>query len=155
MVRHLPFGPFVNASERLALERLRSKLTGADGLWLLLTNLDHAARPGARADEIGLVAIGPPGVLVMEVKHWDAEAPLPAAAWWDEDTVVSFAEARYKVLGRLGAGGVGQTFKVVELGAEHEECFGTCDVKVVDNATDGQAASRPLPGPVHAAGAGA
>jgi hypothetical protein len=39
---------------------------------VLLTNLSHAQHTGRRADEIDIVAIGPPGVCAMEVKHWDA-----------------------------------------------------------------------------------
>lgn len=72
MVRHIPCGPFANKSEWLALERLRNKLQPAQGLWVLLSNLDHSRHAGARSDEIDCVAIGPSGVTVIEVKHWDA-----------------------------------------------------------------------------------
>ena len=71
-VRHLPCGDFVNASEQLAVERIRSKLEGAGGYWILLSNLNHSQHPGLRSDEIDLVVIGPNGVHVVEVKHWDA-----------------------------------------------------------------------------------
>jgi hypothetical protein len=71
-VRHLPCGDFVNASEQLALERLRARLEGAGGNWILLTNLNHAPHPNLRSDEIDLVVIGSNGVHVIEVKHWDA-----------------------------------------------------------------------------------
>ncbi|HYN77356.1 MAG TPA: nuclease-related domain-containing protein, partial [Lamprocystis sp. (in: g-proteobacteria)] len=72
MVRHIPCGTFVNESERAACEKLRAKLQGADGDWIILSNLSHAQHTGARADEIDLVVIGPPGVCTVEVKHWDA-----------------------------------------------------------------------------------
>src|SRR5258706_4711719 len=72
-VRHLPCGDFVNASERLAVERIRAKLESAGGYWILLSNLNHSQHPGLRSDEIDLVAIGPNGVHVIEVNHWGAD----------------------------------------------------------------------------------
>ena len=73
MVRHIPCGSFVNESERLAVERLSSKLREDSGTWILLSNLNHARTPDTRSDEIDIVVIGGPGVFVLEVKHWDAE----------------------------------------------------------------------------------
>ena len=70
-VRFLPCGEFVNESERIAVERLRSKLQGAETSWILLSNLNHSPHPTSRSDEIDLVAIGPAGVYVIEIKHWD------------------------------------------------------------------------------------
>ncbi len=68
-------GPAVNESERLALARVQASLIGAagDGLWRLLTNLRFSANQERQADEIDMVAIGPPGVRVIEVKHWSAD----------------------------------------------------------------------------------
>ena len=73
MVRHIPCGTFVNESERLACARLSAKLQTAPGDWIILSNLNHAQHPSVRSDEIDAVVIGPPGVFVLEVKHWDAE----------------------------------------------------------------------------------
>jgi len=73
MVRHIPCGMFVNESERLAVSRLTTKLRDSERTWILLSNLNHARHPNARSDEIDIVAIGGPGVFVIEVKHWDAE----------------------------------------------------------------------------------
>ena len=70
-VRILPCGEFVNESERIAVERLCSKLQGAETPWILLSNLNHSPHPTSRSDEIDLVAIGVPGVCVIEIKHWD------------------------------------------------------------------------------------
>jgi serine/threonine protein kinase len=70
-VRHLPCGDYVNTSEQLAVERVRAKLEGAGGYWILLSNLNHSQHPGLRSDEVDLVVIGPNGVHVVEVKHWD------------------------------------------------------------------------------------
>ena len=65
-------GPFANASERKALEHLKQRLVSVagDGEWVLLTNLPFSANHREQSAEIDIVAIGPPGVRVIEVKHW-------------------------------------------------------------------------------------
>ncbi len=70
----IPCGPAVNKSELMAVERLKSGLIGqpGDGEWLLLTNLTFSATHRLQSDEIDIVAIGPSGVRVIEVKHWTA-----------------------------------------------------------------------------------
>ena len=71
-VVHVPCGPAVNESERKALERIKSRLRSEPGSdeWLLLTNLAFSATHLRQSDEIDIVAIGPPGVQIVEVKHW-------------------------------------------------------------------------------------
>ena len=68
----VPCGPAVNESERKAIEQLKSRLISAqaDGEWLLLTNLPFSATDRRQSDEIDILAIGPPGVRVVEVKGW-------------------------------------------------------------------------------------
>ena len=65
-------GPFANVSERKALEHLNQRLISipGDGEWVLLSNLSFSANHRKQAAEIDIVAIGPPGVRVIEVKHW-------------------------------------------------------------------------------------
>ena len=65
-------GPFANESEQQAINSLKTRLIAQHGAgeWLLLTNLAFAAGDHRQADEIDIVAIGPPGVQVIEVKHW-------------------------------------------------------------------------------------
>ena len=67
-------GPFANESERTAFEHLRSRiessLGASDDQWMLLTNLTWSVTHQFQADEIDMIAIGPPGVRVIEVKHW-------------------------------------------------------------------------------------
>ena len=65
-------GPPVNESERKALERIKARLIAEPGndLWLLLSNLAFSTTHLRQSDEIDIVAIGPPGVQVVEVKHW-------------------------------------------------------------------------------------
>ncbi len=67
-------GPAVNESERKAIAQLKTRLISAqpDGDWLLLTNLPFSATHRRQSDEIDILAIGPPGVRVIEVKHWSA-----------------------------------------------------------------------------------
>ena len=67
-------GPAVNESERKAFEHITTRLksTPGDGKWLLLTNLAFSATHRLQSDEIDIVAIGPPGVRVIEIKHWTA-----------------------------------------------------------------------------------
>ena len=74
-VRSFPCGPFANDSERKAFEHVRGRLysTLGDGDWVLLTNLAFSVTHRMQADEIDLVVIGPPGVRVVEVKHWAPE----------------------------------------------------------------------------------
>lgn len=69
----IPCSPAVTRSERRAIARLRSGLAGYGdgGEWVLLTNLIFSVSPQLQSDEIDIVVIGPPGVRVIEVKHWN------------------------------------------------------------------------------------
>jgi serine/threonine protein kinase len=62
----------VNASEQLAIEKLKNKLQGLRGPWVLISNLNHSSSAVRLSDEIDLVAIGPTGIFVIEIKHWDS-----------------------------------------------------------------------------------
>ena len=46
--------------------------TPSAGEWLLLANLLFSSTHRRQSDEIDIVAIGPPGIRVIEVKHWTA-----------------------------------------------------------------------------------
>ena len=71
-VTHFSCGPAVNESERKAFERLKSGLISIPGNdeWVLLTNVTFSTTHRFQSDEIDIVAIGPSGVRVIEVKHW-------------------------------------------------------------------------------------
>ncbi len=73
-IKHIPCGPFVNESERAAVELLKSKLAGipSDQVWILLSNLKFSANGIGKSDDIDIVLLAPNGVHVIEVKHWDA-----------------------------------------------------------------------------------
>ena len=65
-------GPAANESELTAFAQLRARLISipGDDEWVLLTNLAFSVTHQLQSDEIDIVAIGPPGVRVIEVKHW-------------------------------------------------------------------------------------
>lgn len=87
-VEVIPCGPFANESEKRAVNALKTRLISSDGVgtWLLLTNLAFSSSPNRQSDEIDIVAIGPPGVRVIEVKHW-------TAAWVKNNTELVEHEA--------------------------------------------------------------
>jgi serine/threonine protein kinase len=68
-------GPAANESELLAFKHLQTRLESVpgEGEWILLTNLAFSVTHHLQSDEIDIVAIGPPGIRVIEVKHWTAE----------------------------------------------------------------------------------
>ena len=75
----VPCGPAVTESERRALEKVKAGLISlpGDDYWCLLTNLMFSVTHQLQSAEIDMVAIGPPGVRVVEVKHWsDAHADM-------------------------------------------------------------------------------
>ena len=73
-VKVITCGAAVNESERKAIAQLKTRLISArpDGEWLLLTNLPFSANNRRQSDEIDILAIGPPGVRLIEIKHWSA-----------------------------------------------------------------------------------
>lgn len=68
-------GPAANNSESMAYAHLQSRLRSqpGDGEWVLLTNVMFSVTHQLQSDEIDLIAIGPPGVRVIEIKHWTAQ----------------------------------------------------------------------------------
>ena len=84
----IPCGPAVNDSERRAIDKLRGRLISIPGdeEWRLLTNLRFSPNPRRQSDEIDIIAIGPPGVRVIEVKHW-------AASWMKRNEEIVEHEA--------------------------------------------------------------
>jgi hypothetical protein len=68
-------GPAANESELKAFEHLRSRLQSiqSNDEWVILTNLALSVTHQLQSDEIDIIVIGPPGVQVIEVKHWTAQ----------------------------------------------------------------------------------
>lgn len=101
---------------------------------------------GARAELTQLIAALeavplPPSSGMADADESATVTP-PLVAYWDEDTEVPFLDSTYKVLTRLGRGGIGQAFKVVEIDPEKNEKFGTYVAKAVSHQADGQATIR-------------
>ena len=73
-VTHITCGPAANESELKALAHLNQKLRSIPGNdeWILLTNLAFSVTHQHQSDEIDIIAIGPPGIRVIDVKHWTA-----------------------------------------------------------------------------------
>jgi serine/threonine protein kinase len=63
--------------------------------------------------------------------------PAPPARFWTEDQVIRFRERDYRILARLGSGGVGTAFKVVEIDRFTKEDLGTYVAKVAHDGTTG------------------
>ncbi len=74
-VSHIACGPTVNESEEKAISLLRENLSTipSDEEWILLSNLTFSINHQLQSDEIDIVVIGPPGVKVLEVKHWNSQ----------------------------------------------------------------------------------
>jgi len=70
-----PCGPAANESELKAFEHLKTRLqsTPGDDEWVLLANLAFSVTHQLQSDEIDIIVIGPPGVQVIEVKHWTSQ----------------------------------------------------------------------------------
>lgn len=85
-VRHIPCGVPVNASEALAIEKVKNRLQGIPASWVLLSNISHSSHSMRLSDEIDQVIIGPQGIFVVEVKHWDS-------AWIKQNPMVVDNEA--------------------------------------------------------------
>lgn len=83
-----PCGAAVNESEAGAIDRLKRELQNIGGYdeWILLTNLAFSVTHQFQSDEIDIVAIGPPGVRVIEIKHW-------STVWVDSNTDLVEQEA--------------------------------------------------------------
>lgn len=74
-VSHVSCGSAANESELRACRFLREQLQGerGDDQWILLTNKAFSVTHQLQSDEIDLIVVGPPGVRVVEVKHWTAQ----------------------------------------------------------------------------------
>ena len=75
---------------------------------------------------------------------------LPDARYWDEDLEIPFRDSLYRIVNRLGAGGWGTTFKVVQIDVASKEELGTFVAKTIHNAESAKCAidayrkARPL-----------
>lgn len=62
----------------------------------------------------------------------------PPARFWTEEQEVCFRDRDYRIVARLGSGGMGTTFKVLEIDPQTKEDLGTYVAKVGHSAETGQ-----------------
>ena len=67
-----------------------------------------------------------------------SEPPPPPARFWTEDQLIPFRGQCYRIVSRLGSGGVGTTFKVVKIDRETEGDLGTYVAKVARDEDAGR-----------------
>jgi len=68
--------------------------------------------------------------------------PPPPARYWTEDQTIRFHGGDYRIVTRLGSGGVGATFKVVEIDRATGEELGTYVAKIAHESGTGQRVLR-------------
>ena len=66
----------------------------------------------------------------------------PHARFWSEEQVIRFRDHDYRIVTRLGSGGVGSTFKVIELDRSTQEDLGTYVAKVAHDKERGERVLR-------------
>lgn len=69
-----------------------------------------------------------------------SEGEIPPADYWSEGQLLPFQDKTFRIISRLGAGGVGRTFKVEQVDQVSGENFGTFVAKVMKSAESGRAA---------------
>ena len=69
---HIACGSPVNQSEERAIQRVKALLQGNTAEhWIGLTNFALLVTHQRQPDDLDIVCVGPRGVILMEVKHWD------------------------------------------------------------------------------------
>jgi|GEM_PF-257500 len=61
---------------------------------------------------------------------------------WDEAHIVTLGDSNYRVIERLGGGGIGMTFKVVEVDPSHGDHFGTYVAKTINEEAISEVTTR-------------
>ncbi|MEK7674388.1 MAG: nuclease-related domain-containing protein [Verrucomicrobiota bacterium] len=87
-VKIIRFSEPVNASEVAAQTKCKAALDalGDSVSWIVFAGLASSSSPLHQSDDLDLVPIGPRGVFLIEVKHWDA-------AWINDNRASAEAEA--------------------------------------------------------------
>ena len=129
------------AGRRSDVYSLCASLTG-----LFLERDDEISRQVVEVLRLGLVDDAPARGGLEELESRLAELlgesppkpPSPPARFWTEEQEVPFQGRDYRVVARLGSGGVGTTFKVIEIDRSTKEDRGTYVAKVAHNQDVGR-----------------
>ena len=95
---------------------------------------------GSAADIAMLLEPQPPTLTRAHPPTAPAERTEPPPQRWDEGHVIEWRGDRFRVVSRLGEGGIGLTFKLEQLDGPSDSAIGTFVGKVVVNAAMGPAA---------------
>ena len=119
--------------------------TSINSAFELALKEDPAGRTGLDEIITRLKKLGEPSTPIP-----DSTPKLPDARYWDEDLEIPFRDSLYRIVNRLGAGGWGTTFKVVQIDTSSKEELGTFVAKTIHNAESAKCAidayrkARPL-----------
>jgi len=94
------------------------------------------------AEELGVLVGAGIAPLPAASLSPDTVEPLPPPRYWSEDLTIGFNNKSFRIVSRLGSGGVGLTFKVVEVDRTTGENFGTYVAKVINEEAPGNAALK-------------
>lgn len=84
--------------------------------------------------------IAPESDPMVQIRLPETESDLPASEYWSAGQMLPFRDMSLRVVCRLGAGGIGRTFKVEQVDRESGENFGTFVAKVMKSKESGTAA---------------
>ena len=113
----------------------------------LFVGIDDTIAQGARASLAAGMADDPPArgtlrdieVSLSQLLGESVPAPQPPPArFWTEDQLIRFRDRDYQIVARLGSGGIGTTFKVVEIDRTTKEELGTYVAKVGHHGDTGR-----------------
>lgn len=99
-------------------------------------NPDDRVSLAQLAEEFGRL----PGEKIQPDAEREEEISIPPVICWDEDTEICFQSQYYKIVNKLGSGGIGVAFKVVHIDKKDKSEFGSYVAKVIFNKEDGEAA---------------
>ena len=77
-------------------------------------------------------------LLVEIVGEGEPQSQAPPSRYWTEDQIISFRNNNYRIVSRLGSGGVGTTYKVVKVDSQSKNDLGTYVAKVCADPETGK-----------------
>ena len=96
-----------------------------------IVNAAALLEEGLRSDPADRVELATLREFFGELLIGASRPPLPSARYWSEGTLVPFQGKLFRVLGRLGSGSFGTTFKVIEEDQTTSQQFGSYVAKII------------------------